>query len=70
MVNKRAVVKYFMVVLFERHFQVKSHKLCQVAMGKRILGTEYGTHFIYSLKVRADEHLLVELRRLRKICVG
>ncbi len=58
-----------MIVLVESHFEVEADKLCEMAMRVRVFGAENGRNLKDAVHVRADGHLLVQLRRLRKVRV-
>mmetsp|Transcript_12883 Transcript_12883/g.32660 ORF Transcript_12883/g.32660 Transcript_12883/m.32660 type:complete len:282 (-) Transcript_12883:620-1465(-) len=54
------------VMVTEGHFDVESHKFAQMAMRVAVLGPEDGSDREDAVKIGANRHLLVELRRLRQ----
>ena len=56
----------FVIVVLNRHFQIQSGKLGQMAVGVRVLRAKYGSDLKYALHVGRDGHLLGELRGLRE----
>ena len=53
-----------------RKFKVKSRKFGGVLARVRFFGTEYRRDLKNALKARSHCHLLIELRRLGKVCVA
>lgn len=55
---------HLVVVLVECHLHIETDKLAEVTVSERVLRSEDGSDLKDSLKVRADTHLLVQLRAL------
>ena len=55
------------VVLLKSHLNVQPRELAQMSVRVAVLRTEHGSHREDTLNIRADRHLLVELRRLCQI---
>jgi hypothetical protein len=58
---------YLVIVVVEGHFEIETDEFGKMAMGVRVLSAEHRANLEHALEVRANRHLLVELRRLRKI---
>ncbi len=61
---------YVMEGLNVRELKVEGGELGSMLVGVRLFCTEAGSTLEYSLETRCHSHLLIELRRLRKICVA
>lgn len=71
-VDKQLVkhIENLVVVLLESHLQIESHKLGHVAVSERVLGTENTADLVNALEISANNHLLVELRRLGQVGIS
>lgn len=54
----------------EAHLKIEAHELSHVTVSVGVLGTEDRSNLEHSLEVRANSHLLVELRGLGKVCLS
>lgn len=63
-------IKNLVVVLLKGHLQIESHELGHVAVSEGVLGTEDTADLVDALEISANNHLLVELRRLGQVSIG